>query len=191
MNTNRCEAFSDGVLAIIITIMVLELKIPHGEADVAMLRDVAPHLIAYIVSFIFIGIYWSNHHHMLQVTEHVNGAVLWANLHLLFWLSLVPAATAWVGENPQASWPAAVYGIILLGAAIGYTILQHTIVRMEGDRSLLGTAVGKDFKGKLSPPLYIAGIPLAFVHPFISYALYMTVALMWLVPDRRIEHVAH
>jgi uncharacterized membrane protein len=186
MTTTRVEAFSDGVIAILITIMVLELKIPEG-ASLHDLTAVSTHLAAYVISFIFLGIYWTNHHHMMQVTEHVNGAALWANLHLLFWLSLIPATTAWVGENPLAAWPAAVYGIVMLGAAIAYYVLQNSIIRLNGAESFLARALGSDFKGKISPALYAAGVFLAFVHPFIADGVYVFVALMWLVPDRRIE----
>jgi uncharacterized membrane protein len=187
MTTTRLEAFSDAVIAIIMTIMVLELKIPHG-ADMAALRATAPAFVAYLVSFVYLGIYWNNHHHMLQATEQVSGGILWANSHLLFWLSLVPATTAWVGENPTASLPAAVYGIVLLCAAIAYTILQRCIIAFEGADSVLATAVGRDLKGRVSPVLYVAAIPLAFVRPWISYTLFVVVAMLWLVPDRRIEH---
>ena len=187
MTTTRLEAFSDAVIAIIMTIMVLELKIPHG-ADMAALRATAPAFVAYLVSFVYLGIYWNNHHHMLQATEQVSGGILWANSHLLCWLSLVPATTAWVGENPTASLPAAVYGIVLLCAAIAYTILQRCIIAFEGADSVLATAVGRDLKGRVSPVLYVAAIPLAFVRPWISYTLYVVVAMLWLVPDRRIEH---
>ena len=187
MTTTRLEAFSDAVIAIIMTIMVLELKIPHG-ADMAALRATAPAFVAYLVSFVYLGIYWNNRHHMLQATEQVSGGILWANSHLLFWLSLVPATTAWVGENPTASLPAAVYGIVLLCAAIAYTILQRCIIAFEGADSVLATAVGRDLKGRVSPVLYVAAIPLAFVRPWISYTLFVVVAMLWLVPDRRIEH---
>ena len=186
MTTSRLEAFSDGVIAIIITIMVLELKIPHGS-DISALRPVVPAFVAYVVSFVFLGIYWNNHHHMLQATERVGGCVLWANSHLLFWLSLVPAATAWIGENPRASWPAALYGIIFVGAAVAYTILQRSIIKFEGPQSTLATAVGSDRKGKVSTALYVLAIPLAFVHPWISDAIYAVVAIIWLAPDPRIE----
>ena len=184
MSTTRLEAFSDAVIAIIMTIMVLELKIPHG-ADVAALRAVAPAFVAYVVSFVFLGIYWNNHHHMLHATKRVGGGVLWANSHLLFWLSLIPATTAWIGENPVAPLPAAIYGTVMLGAAIAYTLLQAAIIRHEGSESLLARAVGHDTKGKASAALYLASIPLAFVHPWISDALIVVVALIWLVPDRR------
>jgi uncharacterized membrane protein len=186
MSTTRLEAFTDAVIAIIMTIMVLELKAPHGASWHAI-QPALYILLLYALSFVFLGIYWSNHHHMFQATEHVNGRVLWANLHLLFWLSLVPFVTAWVGENDFAPLPTAVYGAVLLLSAIAYMILQTSIIRMEGTYSKLASAVGKDFKGKISPLLYLSAIPLAFVHPMISGALYVTVAVMWLVPDKRIE----
>ena len=186
MGTTRLEAFSDGVLAIIITIMVLELRVPH-EPTVAALAELLPVLLSYVLSFIYIGIYWSNHHHMLHATKRVTGAILWANLHLLFWLSLVPFTTAWMGENHFASAPTAAYGVVLLMAAIAYWILQRAILRAEGRDSLLARAVGVDLKGKLSPLAYIAAIPLAFVRPAISDALFVFIALVWLIPDRRIE----
>jgi len=188
MGKGRLEAFSDGVLAIIITIMVLELKIPHGD-DVASLRPLIPVFLSYLLSFVYIGIYWNNHHHMLHATQSVNGAILWANLHLLFWLSLVPFATGWMGENHFAPAPTALYGVPLLMAAIAYWLLQRAILRHQGHHSLLAAAVGSDFKGKLSPVFYLAAIPLAFVRPWIAGGLYVTVALIWLVPDRRIEKV--
>ncbi len=186
MGKGRLEAFSDAVIAVIITIMVLEMKVPHG-ADLAALTPLLPVFLGYVLSFIYLGIYWNNHHHMLQATRHVSGVVLWANLHLLFWLSLVPFVTDWMGENHFASLPTAVYGVVLLMAALAYTILQRTIVALEGPESLLAQAVGRDRKGKLSLLCYGAAIPLAFVSPWISDALYVLVALMWLVPDRRIE----
>ena len=186
MGTTRLEAFSDGVLAIIITIMVLELRAPH-EPTLAALSVLLPVFLSYMLSFIYIGIYWNNHHHMLSVTERVNGGILWANLHLLFWLSLVPFTTAWMGENHFASAPTAAYGVTLLMAGIAYWILQRAILRSEGRDSVLARAIGPDLKGKLSPFVYLVAIPLAFVHPAISDALYVTVALTWLIPDRRIE----
>jgi uncharacterized membrane protein len=188
MGTTRLEAFSDGVLAIIITIMVLELRVPH-EPTLAALATLLPVLLSYVLSFIYIGIYWSNHHHMLHATERVTGGILWANLHLLFWLSLVPFTTAWMGENHFAAAPTAAYGVILLMAGIAYLILQRTILRAQGRDSLLARAIGADLKGKLSPLAYIAAIPLAFVHPAISDTLFVLVALIWLIPDRRIERV--
>ncbi len=187
MNKGRLEAFSDGVLAIIITIMILEMKAPHGAAF-ADLKPVLPAFLSYILSFIYIGIYWNNHHHMLQTTRRVTGTILWANLHLLFWLSLVPFVTAWSGENHFASAPMALYGVVLLFAAIAYTILQSVIVKENGEKSLLAEAVGKDLKGKISMLFYVAAIPSAFISPWISGALYILVALIWLVPDKRIEN---
>ncbi len=186
MGTNRLEAFSDGVLAIIITIMVLELKVPH-EADLRALRPILPVFLSYILSFVYLGIYWNNHHHMLRVTETVSGSVLWANLHLLFWLSLVPFVTGWMGENHFAPGPTAIYGVILLMAAIAYFILQRRIIAGQGRESLLARALGRDVKGKISPILYLAAIPLAFVERWIAGGIYVLVALIWLVPDRRIE----
>lgn len=186
MNKNRLEAFSDGVIAILITIMVLELKIPHG-ADFEALRPLFPVFATYVMSFIYLGIYWNNHHHMLQAATHINGKILWANLHLLFWLSLVPFVTGWMGENHFAPLPTAIYGVVLLFAAIAYYILQTLIVAEQGENSRLRKAIGKDLKGKISPVMYIAAILLAFVNQWISDALYVLVALMWLVPDRRIE----
>jgi uncharacterized membrane protein len=186
METNRLEAFSDGVVAILITIMVLELRVPHGT-DLAALRPLVPVALSYLLSFVYLGIYWSNHHHMIYVTRRVDGVVLWANLHLLFWLSLVPFTTAWMGENEFAPVPTALYGASLLLPAIAYSILQRAIVRREGRDSLLATAIGGDFKGRISPVLYFLAIPAAFVNRWISGAIYVGVALMWLVPDRRIE----
>ena len=188
MQTNRLEAFSDGVLAIIITIMVLELKVPHG-AGFADLKPLLPVMLSYVLSFIYVGIYWNNHHHMLNVTNRVTGGILWANLHLLFWLSMFPFATAWMGENHLAKLPTAMYGLVLLMAAIAYYILQQTIIASQGEGSVLAAAVGKDWKGKLSPLFYLTAIPLAFIIPWASAALYVLVALIWLVPDRRIEKV--
>jgi len=186
MGTGRLEAFSDGVLAIIITIMVLEMEVPHGVGFDA-LKPLLPVLTSYVLSFVYLGIYWNNHHHMLHVTERVSGAVLWANLHLLFWLSLVPFVTSWMGGNRFAPVPTALYGGVLLMAAIAYWVLQRAILAEEGRDSLLATAVGGDFKGKLSPVIYAIAIPSAFIRPWIAGALYVAVALMWLVPDRRIE----
>ena len=186
MQKNRVEAFSDGVLAIIITIMVLELKVPH-EVEVSALRPMAPVFLSYVLSFIYVGIYWNNHHHMFHSTRHVSGGILWANLHLLFWLSLFPFATGWMGENHLAPTPTAIYGFVLLMAAIAYFVLQHAIIQQQGPRSILATAIGSDWKGKLSPVLYCIAIPLAFVSPWISSDLYVLVALIWLIPDRRIE----
>ena len=187
MDTTRLEAFSDAVIAIIMTIMVLELKIPHS-ADLESLKPLVPVFLSYVLSFVYLGIYWNNHHHMLQATHRVNGGILWANLHLLFWLSLVPFTTGWMGENHFASLPTAVYGMVLLCCAIAYTILQTTIVRNQTEEHrLLAEAVGNDLKGKLSIVLYVVAVPLAFLNPWISDALYIAVAVMWLVPDRRIE----
>ena len=186
MNKGRLEAFSDGVIAILITIMVLELKVPHG-ADWENMRPLLPVFLSYVLSFIYIGIYWNNHHHLLQATKQINGKILWANLHLLFWLSLIPFVTGWMGENHFAPLPTAVYGIILLAAAIAYYILQNLIIAEQGESSRLGAAIGNDIKGKISPLFYIAAIGLAFVNHWISSALYVLVALMWLIPDRRIE----
>ncbi len=186
MKTTRLEAFSDGVLAIIITIMVLELKVPHA-VELAALKPVLPVLLSYVLSFIYLGIYWNNHHHLFQATEEVSGGILWANLHLLFWLSLFPFTTAWMGENHLAAIPTAVYGFVLLMAAIAYYVLQRTIIARQGRDSLLAQAIGKDRKGKLSPLLYVAAIPLAFVSSWIAAGLYVFVALLWLIPDPRIE----
>jgi uncharacterized membrane protein len=186
MKTTRLEAFSDGVLAIIITIMVLELKVPHA-VELAALQPVLPVLLSYVLSFIYLGIYWNNHHHLFQATEEVSGGILWANLHLLFWLSLFPFTTAWMGENHLAAIPTAIYGFVLLMAAIAYYVLQRTIIAKEGRESLLAQAVGRDWKGKLSPLLYLAAIPLAFVSPWIAGGLYVFAALVWLIPDPRIE----
>jgi uncharacterized membrane protein len=188
MGTTRLEAFSDGVLAIIITIMVLELRVPH-EPTLAALATLLPVLLSYVLSFIYIGIYWSNHHHMLHATRRVTGGMLWANLHLLFWLSLVPFTTAWMGENHFAAAPTAAYGLVLLMAGIAYLMLQRAILRAEGRDSLLARALGTDLKGRLSPLAYIVAIPLAFVRPAISDALFVLIALIWLVPDRRIERM--
>jgi len=186
LDTSRLEAFSDGVLAIIITIMVLELHVPH-EVTLAALTPLVPVLASYVLSFIYIGIYWNNHHHMLHVTPAIDGAVLWANLHLLFWLSLVPFVTAWMGENHFAAAPTAMYGVVLLMAGVAYLILQRRLIAIQGDDSMLARAVGRDLKGKTSAILYLIAIPIAFVNRWISGAIYVFVALMWLVPDRRIE----
>jgi uncharacterized membrane protein len=182
----RLEAFTDGVMAVIITIMVLELKAPEG-GDLGALRPLMPVFLTYVLSFVYLGIYWSNHHHMLHATERVSGAILWANLHLLFWLSLVPFTTLWMGENHFSPLPTAVYGVVLLCAGVAYYILQTAIIRAQGPHSMLAAAIGRDVKGKVSPLLYAAAIPLAFVHQVIADALYVTVALIWLIPDRRIE----
>ena len=186
MTRNRLEAFSDGVIAIIITIMVLELRAPH-EANITTLRPLIPVFLSYAMSFLFIGIYWSNHHHLLQAVEHVSGGVLWANLHLLFWLSLTPFVTAWIGETRFAPWPVALYGMVLLLSAISYTILVLALLSIHPRDSVLATAIGRDFKGKISMVIYAVAIPLASVRPWLAYAMYMIVAVMWLVPDRRIE----
>ena len=188
MSKNRLEAFSDGVLAIIITIMVLELKVPHG-VELRALKPILPVFLSYVLSFIYVGIYWNNHHHLLHTTQKVRGGILWANLHLLFWLSLFPFTTGWMGENHLAATPAAVYGFVLLMAAMAYWILQRTIIAQQGPQSLLAAAIGGDWKGKLSPALYLAAIPLAFVSPWLASGIYVLVALLWLVPDRRIERV--
>ena len=186
MGKGRLEAFSDGVLAIIITIMVLEMKAPHGS-DLNALRPLLPAFLSYILSFVYLGIYWNNHHHMLQSVRQVSGGILWANLHLLFWLSLIPFTTAWMGENHFAAAPTALYGLVLLFAAMAYRILQRAIIVRQGRGSLLAAAVGRDVKGKLSPALYIIAIVAATVMPWIAWALYVSVALFWLIPDRRIE----
>jgi uncharacterized membrane protein len=188
MGKGRLEAFSDGVIAIIITIMVLEMKVPH-DASLSALTPLLPVFLSYVLSFVYIGIYWNNHHHMLHATRDVSGGILWANLHLLFWLSLVPFVTGWMGENGFAPAPTALYGLVLLLAALAYYILQRTIVARMGPDSVLQRALGSDLKGKISPWLYVVAIPLAFLHPGISGALYALVALIWLVPDRRIERV--
>jgi uncharacterized membrane protein len=186
MTTSRAEAFSDGVIAILITIMVLELKVPH-EPTLPALKPLIPVFLSYVLSFVFLGIYWSNHHHLLHAAEHVNGSVLWANLHLLFWLSLIPFVTAWMGENHFAQWPVALYGIVLLLASIAYFILVRALLSLHGNNSLLARALGSDFKGKISIVAYVVAIPLAFVRAWLACALYIMVAIMWLVPDPRIE----
>ncbi len=186
MEKNRLEAFSDGVIAIIITIMVLELKTPEGP-DLAALKPRLPVFFSYILSFVYVGIYWNNHHHMLQSTRHVNGAILWANLHLLFWLSLFPFATAWVGEYRFTPMPTATYGVILLLAAIAYVILQRCIIKNQGSHSVLASAVGSDWKGKLSVVFYCSAILLAFAYPRVSNGIFVLVAAIWFIPDRRIE----
>ena len=186
MGKARLEAFSDGVIAIIITIMVLEMKVPHGE-DLAALLPVLPVFLSYVLSFVYVGIYWNNHHHMLHTVTTVTGGVLWANLHLLFWLSLFPFATGFVGENHFAATPSALYGVVLFGAAIAYTILQMAIIRSQGKDSMLHRAVGGDWKGKVSLVFYVLGIASTFVVPWVAEALYIAVACIWLVPDPRIE----
>jgi uncharacterized membrane protein len=188
MGKDRLAAFSDGVIAIIITIMVLELKVPHGT-DWATLRGVAPNFVSYVLSFVYLAIYWNNHHHMLHTVTRVDGLILWANSHLLFWLSLIPAATGWMGENFLAPLPTAVYGVSLLMPAIAYNLLQRTIVHQQGEHSVLASALGRDVKGKISPLLYAAAVALAFVDAWLSIAIYALVTVMWLIPDRRIEKV--
>ncbi|MDX9911399.1 MAG: TMEM175 family protein [Phycisphaerales bacterium] len=187
---SRLEAFTDGVLAIIITIMVLEMKVPHHAEHLADLRPLIPVFLSYALSFVYVGIYWNNHHHMLQATHRVTGGILWANLHLLFWLSLIPFATGWMGENHFAPATMALYGVVLLASALAYSLLQWRIVRVHGNESALARAVSHDAKGRLSPVLYVCAIGLAFVSEWLAGALYVAVALMWLVPDRRIERDA-
>ena len=186
MCKGRLEAFSDGVIAVIITIMVLELKAPHGQ-DLAALAPLAPALLSYCLSFVYVGIYWNNHHHLLHAAQHIDGSVLWANLHLLFWLSLVPFITSWVGERPAAAIPTAIYGGVFLMAGVAWLLLQTSLLRRNGPDSVLARAIGRDLKGKLSALLYAAAILLAFVRPWIADAIYVLVALIWFVPDRRIE----
>jgi uncharacterized membrane protein len=188
MTKGRLEAFSDGVIAIIITIMVLELKVPHG-ADLAALRPLLPVFLCYTLSFVFLGIYWNNHHHMLQAARHVDGGILWANMHLLFWLSLIPFGTSWMGENHFASWPVAVYGILLLMAGCAYFLLSKMLIARHGADSALARALGDDLKGKLSLGLYLLAIVLAFPLPLVACGVYVLVAILWLVPDSRIEKV--
>ncbi len=190
MGKTRLEAFSDGVIAILITIMVLELKVPHGDS-LETLAPLWPIFLSYLLSFVYLGIYWNNHHHMLHTVHNVTGGILWANLHLLFWLSLVPFVTGWLGENHFTSTPAAMYGVVMLMAAMAYWILQQQIVASQGPDSLLKKAVGGDWKGKISPVLYASAIALAFVSASASVAIYVLVALLWLVPDRRIERALH
>ena len=188
MNKNRLEAFSDGVLAIIITIMVLEMKIPHGS-EFSSLQPVIPVFLSYILSFVYLGIYWNNHHHMLHTVKHVTGGILWANLHLLFWLSLFPFVTGWMGENKFSPATLALYGCVLFFAAVAYFILQTVIIRSQGRDSVLARAIGRDLKGKSSPVFYLAGIAISFLIPFLAEILYIVVALIWLIPDKRIERV--
>ena len=186
MTKGRLEAFSDAVIAIIMTIMVLELRVPHG-ATLDALRPLLPKFLGYLLSFVYLGIYWNNHHHLLQAVKHVNGRVLWANMHLLFWLTLIPLTTAWMGENVIAPWPVALYGVVLVLAAIAYFILTRTLIRAHGKESTLATAVGRDFKGVISVVFYLAALPLAFVATWGAHLIYALVAVMWLVPDKRIE----
>ena len=187
MEANRLEAFSDGVIAIIITVMVLEMKVPHG-ADLTALAPVLPVFLTYVLSFVYLGIYWNNHHHMLKLTESIDGYVLWANLHLLFWLSLLPFTTGWMGENHFERWPTVLYGLNLLCCAIAYVVLQSRIVRCQGRDSLLAKALGRDLKGKISPVFYVCGIIAAWTFSAaVAVAFFVFVALMWLVPDRRLE----
>lgn len=188
MHKGRLEAFSDGVIAIIITIMVLELRVPH-EASLEALHQVWPTFLSYILSFLYLAIYWNNHHHLMQAVKHVNGAILWANMHLLFWLSLISFTTAWMGENHFATWPTAFYGANLLCAAIAYFILVRTLLARHGKESTLAKAIGNDFKGKISIIFYVAAIALAFINPYYGCIIYFIVAIMWLIPDRRIEKI--
>jgi uncharacterized membrane protein len=188
LGKTRLEAFSDGVLAIIITIMVLEMKVPHDPTPAALVA-LLPVFLSYVLSFVYVGIYWNNHHHMLHTCARVTGPIRWANLHLLFWLSLFPFATGWMGENHFATLPSALYGVVLLAAAIAYYLLQQTIIAEQGEPSVLRQAVGSDWKGKASPLLYLVGIGLTFVYAWLGLALYVSVALIWLVPDKRIERV--
>ncbi len=190
MGKTRLEAFSDGVLAIIITIMVLEMKVPHG-AELAALQPLIPVLLSYVLSFVYLGIYWNNHHHLIHAARHVNGSIMWANLHLLFWLSLIPFTTGWMGENHFEPWPVALYGTVLLFAGIAYFMLTRTLIAGHDSDSTLAMSIGRDMKGKLSLAVYAAAIPLSFVRPWIACAFYVLVAIMWLVPDRRIEHSTH
>ena len=186
MDKTRLEAFSDGVIAVIITVMVLEMKVPHGD-DFASLAPVMPVFLSYVLSFIYAGIYWNNHHHLFHAVEHVTGGILWANLHLLFWLSLIPFGTDWMGENRQAPLPTALYGVVLFTAGVAYLILQNAIIRSQGSHSKLRTLIGRDRKGRLSAVLYAIGIACAFASPLLAQMVYVAVALIWLIPDRRIE----
>jgi uncharacterized membrane protein len=190
MEKGRLEAFSDGVIAIIITIMVLEIKVPHG-AELAALSPLIPVFLSYILSFLYVGIYWNNHHHLFQAVQYVNGRVLWANMHLLFWLSLLPFATGWMGENHFAAVPVFLYGAVLLAAASAYFVLTRTLIANHGKDSTLAIAVGRDFKGKVSLAIYALAIPLSFVYPLAACGLYILVAILWLIPDRRIERTLH
>ncbi|GEM88415.1 TMEM175 family protein [Meiothermus granaticius] len=188
MSKGRMEAFSDGVIAIIITIMVLELKVPHGQ-DLAALRPLAPAFLSYVLSFVYVGIYWNNHHHLLQAAHKVNGRILWSNLFLLFWLSLIPITTAWIGDSQFARWPIILYGMVLLMAAIAYTLLQLQLIAQEGRAAPLARAINSDLKGKVSLVCYASAILLAFWNPLISLGLYILVAMIWFIPDRRIEKI--
>jgi uncharacterized membrane protein len=188
MGKGRLEAFSDGVIAVIITIMVLEMKVPHGES-LESLKPLVPVFLSYVLSFVYVGIYWNNHHHMLHAARKVSGGLLWANLHLLFWLSLIPFTTGWMGENHFGSVPSVLYGVVLLMCAVAYWILERTIIAVEGEGSVLKRAVGADWKGKLSPAAYLLAIALSFWMPLAAQCIYVAIALIWLVPDRRIEHV--
>jgi uncharacterized membrane protein len=188
MSKGRLEAFSDGVIAILITIMVLELSVPEGDS-LAALRPLVPIVLSYVLSFVFLGIYWNNHHHLLQAVKQVNGSILWANMHLLFWLSLVPFTTAWMGEHPFTAWPVALYGVVLLLAAVAYTILVRALIALHGSDSVLAAAVGRDFKGKVSLALYLIAVPAAFFNAWLACGLYVVVAILWLIPDRRIEKI--
>ncbi|NMB89669.1 MAG: DUF1211 domain-containing protein [Chloroflexi bacterium] len=188
MSKGRLEAFSDGVIAILITIMVLELSPPEGTTPAA-LAPLTPVFFSYVLSFIFLGIYWSNHHHLLQAIKHVDGRVLWANIHLLFWLSLVPFATAWMGDHPFMAWPVALYGMVLLFASIAYFILTRSLLALHGHDSILATAMGTNFKGKVSVIVYLTAIPVAFIAPLFSCLLYASIAVLWIIPDRRIERI--
>ncbi|HET7097717.1 MAG TPA: TMEM175 family protein [Casimicrobiaceae bacterium] len=188
MQKSRMEAFSDGVIAVIITIMVLEMKVPHGDEPAALL-PLIPVFMSYALSYVYVGIFWNNHHHMLHATRTVSGPILWANLHLLFWLSLIPFVTGWMGENDFAEIPVALYGFVLLMSALSYNLLSHSLIKHEGRDSMLGTAVGKDFKGKISAAIYVAAILLCFVNRWIALALYYVVAVLWFIPDRRIERM--
>ncbi len=186
MGKGRLEAFSDGVIAIIITIMVLEMKVPHGD-NPAALKPLIPVFLSYILSFINVGIYWNNHHHLLHAVSHVNGTVLWANIHLLFWLSLIPFVTGWMGENHFGMWPVALYGMVLIMAGVAYTLLTFSLINLQGKNSSLALAVGKDWKGKASVLIYGVGILLSFINPWLGFALYVVVAVLWFIPDKRIE----
>jgi uncharacterized membrane protein len=189
MEKNRLEAFSDGVMAVAITLMVIELKAPASSSGLGSLTALAPSFLSYVLSFVFVGIYWNNHHHMFQAAKRINGAILWANLYLLFWITLFPFTTAWVSEHYAAPVPTAAYGVVLLMAAIAYALLQTLLIAQQGEGSLLAGAIGRDWKGRLSIVVYVAAIPLAFVRPWIADSLYAVIALIWLAPDRRIERI--